>query len=101
MEPVALLNVSRTYLRVPFASPTKRFPDPESSTGLLRAVLDSGSGNLFVGDANGTLRYVRETFSSATGSIGGACAAGNTPCLGTPAQVLGGAIVDAPIVDGS
>ncbi len=64
------------------------------STVLSSPVLDGGSGNIFIGDAAGTLSYVRETFST----VGSAC---TLPCVGTPAQSLGGAIVDAPTVDSS
>jgi hypothetical protein len=67
-----------------------------STVTLSSPVLDWGSGNIFVGDAAGTLWYVRESFSSS-----GACASGNAPCVGTPSQALTGSIVDAPIVDGS
>jgi len=53
---------------------------------------------MFVGDSTGRLSYVREV-----GSGAGACGAGVVPCLGTPnlAVGTGGAIVDAPIVDGT
>ncbi len=59
-------------------------------------VYDSTSGNIFVGDSGGQLSYVRES-----GSTVGACASGSPPCLGSIVQALGGAIVDAPIVDGT
>lgn len=57
-------------------------------------VYDSVSGNIFVGDSSGQLSFVRET-----GSNKGACASGSPPCLGSVVQALGGAIVDAPVVD--
>src|SRR5262249_43411096 len=59
---------------------------------------DAFSSNIFVGDASGRLSYARDT-----GSTTGTCAAGSVPCLGaTTIQVgTGGAIVDAPTVDGS
>ena len=66
---------------------------------LTGAVYDSGSGNIFLGDASGNLWYVRETGSSAT--IGGTCGAGTPPCLGSTHLALGGAITDGPIVDGT
>jgi hypothetical protein len=57
-------------------------------------VFDAGSGNIFVGDSGGRISYVLDA-----GSTAGTCASGSAPCLGTPAQSLGGSIVDAPIVD--
>jgi hypothetical protein len=66
---------------------------------LTSAVYDSGSGNIFVGDASGNLWYVRETGSSST--IGGTCSSGTPPCLGSNHLSLGGAITDSPIVDGT
>jgi hypothetical protein len=59
-------------------------------------VFDSVSKNIFVGDDQGRLSYVREV-----GSVTGACASGSAPCLGTPNIALGGAVVDGPIVDPS
>ena len=67
-----------------------------SGTVLSSPVVDSGSGNIFVGDGSGQLSYVREV-----GSTVGACGAGSPPCVGSPVQNLGGSIVDGPIVDGS
>jgi hypothetical protein len=52
------------------------------------------SGNIFVGDANGRLSFVRETNSTS-----GTCLSGSVPCLGSVFQALGGAIVDPPVVD--
>jgi hypothetical protein len=65
---------------------------------LTSPIYDSVSGNVFVGDSTGRLSYIREV-----GSGIGACGAGSPPCLGTPnlAVGTGGAIVDAPVVDGS
>jgi hypothetical protein len=67
-------------------------------------VYDGVSKNIFVGDSLGRLSFVKEVGST----IGaGACAAAGTPaptpCLGTAnlAVGTGGAIVDAPIVDGT
>jgi hypothetical protein len=57
-------------------------------------IFDFGSGNIFVGDDQGRLSYVREV-----GSTVGTCASGSPPCLGSTNVALGGAIVDAPIVD--
>jgi hypothetical protein len=57
-------------------------------------VFDAGSGNIFVGDSTGVLSYVQDV-----NSTNGGCASGSVPCLGTPSQALGGAIVDAPLVD--
>ncbi len=66
-----------------------------SSYALTGPVFDPTSETIFVGDASGQLSYVMEV-----GSTTGACGSGNPPCLGTPTQSLGGAIVDAPLVDG-
>jgi hypothetical protein len=65
---------------------------------LTSPVLDGTSGNIFVADGNGTLSYVRETFSSA-----GACGTGTPPCIGFPTVVAAQvhSIIDAPIVDSS
>jgi hypothetical protein len=61
-------------------------------------IFDGISGNIFVGDSTGRLSYIREV-----GSGVGTCVAGATPCLGTPNLAVGtaGAIVDAPVVDGT
>jgi hypothetical protein len=61
-------------------------------------VYDSVSKNIFVGDSTGHLRFIKEV-----GSAVGACAAGSAPCLGSVnlAVGAGGAVVDAPIVDGT
>ena len=61
---------------------------------LTSPVFDSITKNIFLGDDQGRLSYIREV-----GSTSGACASGSTPCLGTPNIALGGAIVDGPIVD--
>lgn len=76
----------------PFIIDTAVTPNP----ALTSPVLDGTSGNVFVADANGTLTYVRETFSSA-----GACKTGTPPCIGstTVTAVQAHSIVDAPIVD--
>jgi hypothetical protein len=61
-------------------------------------VYDSVSKNIFVGDNTGHLRFIKEV-----GSAVGSCAAGSAPCLGSVnlAVGAGGAVVDAPIVDGT
>ncbi len=61
-----------------------------SGTILSSPVMDSGSGNIFVGDASGRLSYVVDathTLGGTTIQVGGAGG--------------GGAIVDAPLVDGT
>lgn len=68
-----------------------------SGSVLTSPVFEVNSGNIFVGDSNGQLSYVRETISS----VGTCQGAGATPCLGSTVQALGGPIVDAPLVDGS
>jgi hypothetical protein len=67
-----------------------------SGAVLSSPVFDAGSGNIFVGDSKGQLSYVLDSTSNR-----GACVSGAKPCLGTPSHALGGAIVDAPIVDSS
>ena len=58
-------------------------------------VLDGTSGNIFVADSTGVLRYLRETFSSA-----GTCSTGSPPCLGFgTAAGSNHVITDAPLVD--
>ena len=59
-------------------------------------VYDSGSRNIFVGDAAGRLSYVRDTSSTV-----GSCGSGSPPCLGAMTQQVGtaGAIADGPILD--
>ncbi|HEY2821582.1 MAG TPA: hypothetical protein VGJ06_11125 [Candidatus Acidoferrum sp.] len=78
----------------PFTIDTAVTPNPALSS----PVLDGASGNIFVDDLNGTLTYVRETFSTV-----GTCKTGSPPCIGSttvvPAQVH--SIIDAPIVDSS
>jgi hypothetical protein len=64
---------------------------------LTGAVVDNTSGNIFVNDLDGTLRYVREV-----GSTVGTCGAGIPPCLGSTSVAVSGnagSITDAPIVD--
>jgi hypothetical protein len=58
-------------------------------------VFDAGSGNIYVGDATGQLSYVQDTNST----VGSCATAPAPPCLGATSQALGGAIVDAPLVD--
>jgi hypothetical protein len=65
-----------------------------STYQLTSPVRDFTSNNIFVGDSNGQLSYVMET-----GSAVGTCGTGSAPCLGSPTQALGSAIVDPPIVD--
>ena len=59
-------------------------------------VFDTNSRNVFVGDSSGTTSYVKES-----GSTTGFCGSGTPPCLGGVTLILGGSIVDAPIVDGT
>jgi hypothetical protein len=70
----------------------------DSTFALNSPVLDSVSGNIFVDDLNGTLSYVRETFSTV-----GACKTGTIPCIGSttvvPSQIH--SLIDPPIVDSS
>jgi hypothetical protein len=70
----------------------------DGTNALNSPVLDGGSGNIFVTDLNGTLSYVRETFSTA-----GTCGSGVPPCIGSTfvIAVQVHSIVDAPIVDSS
>lgn len=75
---------------------TNGWPVTVSGNTLTSPVYDSVSGNIFVGDSSGVLRYVRETNSTV-----GSCSAGIPPCLGATAQPVGaaGSIVDAPMLD--
>jgi hypothetical protein len=61
----------------------------------------TGSGNIYVGDSNGLLWYVRESGST----VGTCTASGSPPCLGQGSVNVGNSslrpIVDAPIVDSS
>ena len=72
--------------------------DVDAAFALNSPVLDGTSGNIFVDDLNGTLSYVRETFSTV-----GTCKAGSPPCIGSttvvPSQIH--SLIDAPIVDSS
>jgi hypothetical protein len=67
-----------------------------STRALTSPVYDSGSGNIFVGDAAGRLSYVRDTSSTV-----GSCGLGSLPCLGALTQQVGpgGNIVDGPMLD--
>jgi hypothetical protein len=72
--------------------------DIDAANALNSPVLDGASGNIFVDDLNGTLSYVRETFSTV-----GTCKTGSPPCIGSttvvPSQIH--SLIDAPIVDSS
>jgi hypothetical protein len=70
--------------------------DSAVTAALTSPVLDGTSGNIFVGDVNGTITYVRETFSSA-----GSCGTGAPPCIGstTVTAIQAHSLIDAPIVD--
>jgi hypothetical protein len=70
----------------------------DAANVLTSPTLDGVSGNIFVADGNGTLSYVRETFSTA-----GTCGTGVPPCIGstTVNAVQAHSLVDAPIVDPS
>jgi hypothetical protein len=94
-------NVFGLFSATPSEVTTGGWPfkiDPSIAAALTSPVLDGTSGNIFVADANGTLSYVRETFSSA-----GACGAGAVPCIGSTTVVAAQvhSIIDAPIVDSS
>jgi hypothetical protein len=72
--------------------------DIDGANALNSPILDGTSGNIFVTDLNGTLSFVRETFSTV-----GTCKTGSPPCIGSttvvPSQVH--SLIDAPIVDSS
>jgi hypothetical protein len=81
------------------------WPIPVHAAILSSPVFDTISRNIFVGDKSGLLSYVMES-----GSTTGTCTAGTgpggtsvPPCLGVTNIQVGeaGAIVDAPIVDGT
>lgn len=91
------------FLGIPAEVTTAPWPLLVNSGAILSSpVFDGVSGNLFVGDNSGRLSFIKEV-----GSTVGTCDAGSNggvvPCLGnSTVQVgTGGAIVDAPIVDGT
>jgi hypothetical protein len=71
----------------------------DAATILTGPVYDGVSGNIFVGDSSGRLSFIQEVGST----VGGATPCSPFPCLNTVHLAVGtaGAIVDAPIVDGS
>jgi hypothetical protein len=78
---------------------TGGWPSAVDATFALNSpILDAASGNIFVDDLNGTLSYIRETFSTV-----GTCKTGSPPCIGSttvvPSQIH--SLIDAPIVDSS
>jgi hypothetical protein len=81
-------------------APWPMFVSPTNSP-ITGPIFDSVSGNIYVGDTAGALIYVRDA-----GSTVGTCSSSGPvtpPCVGaTVLQVgTGGAVVDAPIVDGT
>jgi hypothetical protein len=66
---------------------------------LTSPIFDSVSGNIFVGDSSGRLSFIQEVGST----VGGVTPCSPFPCLNTVHLAVGtaGAIVDAPIVDGT
>ena len=120
-----LHKFTAVFLGTPTEDTTAPWPIAVKAAGvhLSSPVMDNGSMNIFVGDNSGTLSYVKEV-----GSTTGTCSGGGnvTPCLGlslgatsgtvttinvttsggaTPLTDNGttasGAIVDAPLVDGT
>lgn len=71
----------------------------DAGTILTSPVYDGVSGNIFVGDSSGRLSFIQEVGST----VGGATPCSPFPCLNTVNLAVGtaGAIVDAPVVDGS
>ncbi len=65
-----------------------------ASTVLSSPIADANTNNIFVGDAGGTLKYVRDT-----GSTTGTCTSGTPPCLGGTTIALGGSVTDGPLLD--
>lgn len=87
------------FLGTPAEDTAAPWPIPVHTGFILTSpVFDGISGNMFVGDSSGRLSYIREV-----GSGVGACGVGSPPCLGSTTVAVGpgGAIVDAPIVDGA
>jgi hypothetical protein len=87
------------FLGTPAEDTAAPWPIPVHTGFILTSpVFDGISGNMFVGDSSGRLGYIREV-----GSGVGACGVGSPPCLGSTTVAVGpgGAIVDAPIVDGT
>jgi hypothetical protein len=94
-------NVFGLFSATPSEVTTSGWPfkvDTTVTAALTSPVLDGTSGNIFVADANGTLTYIRETFSTA-----GTCGSGTLPCIGstTVAALQAHSIIDSPIVDSS
>jgi hypothetical protein len=79
---------------------TGGWPMAVNPTAILTSpIFDSISGNIFVGDSTGRLSFIQEVGST----VGGATPCSPLPCLNTVNLAVGtaGAIVDAPIVDGT
>ena len=66
----------------------------DNGFSLASPAFDFVSGNIFIGDLNGQISYVRDTASTT-----GTCASGSPPCLGSTNLTGRGRIVDAPIVN--
>jgi hypothetical protein len=117
-----LHKFTNVFLGAPAEVTTGGWPFTVHAAAILSSpVMDNGSHNIFVGDNTGVLSYVKEV-----GSVTGTCSGGGnaTPCLGlvlgatsgavtsinistgatstsNGGAALGGAVTDAPIVDGS
>jgi hypothetical protein len=76
------------------------WPMPVNAGAILTSpIFDSISGNIYVGDSTGRLSFIQEVGST----VGGVTPCSPLPCLNTVNLAVGtaGAIVDAPIVDGT
>ena len=102
-DDVGILHKFINVFGVNAATPSEVTASPwpltvDATFALNSPIMDGGSGNIFVDDLNGTLSYVRETFSTV-----GTCKTGSPPCIGSatvvPTQIH--SLIDAPIVDSS
>ena len=92
-----LHKITGAFLGTPTEVVTGGWPvTVHTGFALTGPVFEHTSRNIFVGDSNGRLSFVKEV-----GSAVGACFSGSPPCLGLVNAALGGSLVDSPIVDSS
>lgn len=92
-----LHKITGVFLGAPAEVVTGGWPVTVHAASVLTGpVFETTSRNIFVGDSNGQLSFVKEL-----GSTVGSCASGSPPCLGSVNAPLGGSLVDSPIVDSS
>jgi hypothetical protein len=92
-----LHKITGAFLGTPTEVVTGGWPvTVHTGFALTGPVFEHTSRNIFMGDSNGRLSFVKEV-----GSAVGACFSGSPPCLGLVNAALGGSLVDSPIVDSS